>query len=274
MRRDRESPLWVVFFASWANTGKLAFSIYWQHPNVALGCLTQFPGRPCRVYTVPGGGRSDQSSTSPTAQLPRPAAPPPPLHKCIPLETWEPLSANRELSRRHLPSLGPCKNLIHPHHPAHLKYHAHCNRLHGQFLSLLCSTIFLLFLFLRQTRHRSWLAGLPPKQMASQRERCQSPSLTSTPCLQGNLPLVSRRGEHSSCLQGREPLLQRAVHSCSGPKYFRKPSSPFLHFLGHLFVLVASRAYSPKPGEGQHPSFGVIFGEWDTWNLCVLRFSP
>lgn len=48
--------------------------------------------------------------------------------------------------------------------------------LHGQVSSLICSAIFLLFPFPRSTRHRSWWAGLSPKQTWQTREMPVFPS--------------------------------------------------------------------------------------------------
>lgn len=69
VRKDQENPLGVVFIVSWANTDKLLASIMWWDPNVVLGCLTQFSGWLCKVYTVPCGGRSVPRSTSTSSIL-------------------------------------------------------------------------------------------------------------------------------------------------------------------------------------------------------------
>lgn len=70
--------------------------------------------------------------------------------------------------------------------------------------------------FPRSTRQRRWLAGLTPKQMSSQRERCESSSLASTLLFKVDLPLVLRREEHPSCLQGRSTPI--TMHSWRGPR--------------------------------------------------------
>lgn len=129
-----------------------------------------------------------------------------------------------ELSKWCQSARGPGENLIRPCHPSHRKYHS----LHGQFVSLLCSTIFLLFPLTRSTRH--WLAGWDlTRYLASGRgaSLCLLPA--PFPSRQSSFGFKKERAHLS---RWRETFY---TSSWSGPNCFRKQPFPLLPSPGHCW---------------------------------------
>lgn len=123
--------------------------------------------------------------------------------------------------------------------------------------------------FPRSTRQRRWLAGLTPKQMSSQRERCESSSLASTLLFKVDLPLVLRREEHPSCLQGRSTPI--TMHSWSGPGHSRKPVCLLLLFLGHsCWLWYQGHSRCPLPLVGGHLWCGGLLKARRSQIQCLM----
>lgn len=115
----------------------------------------------------------------------------------------------------------------------------------------------------RRARHRSWSAGLSPKQLSSQQDEVPGSLSHQHPALQGTSPLALRGGAH--------PPVPRGEHPCSSEHFIHGgPPPPFLCFTSWDTAAGSGhrKSLSPyKPGEG------VFSHRWGS-SWCVRCLKP